>query len=212
MTIYSGVISYPVRIGPNDRIEPGTAFGSSVEVRDCPAFTGFPDGTAFGSSVEVRDCPAFTGFPDGTAFGSSVAVRACPAFTGFPDGTAFGSWVAVRDCPAFTGSPGCTYLGKPIAFGAEADDRIKRIAATIEQEPDRLKMDDWHCGTSHCIAGWGVHQEGKAGYALEREVAALSGDRPTAGAGLLLLGLEAAGRFYSTDDEARAWLRTKLAA
>jgi hypothetical protein len=36
-------------------------------------------------------------------------------------------------------------------------------------------MGSWHCGTTHCAAGWIVHQAGDAGYALEREF-----DTPTA--------------------------------
>lgn len=123
--------------------------------------------------------------------------------------TAFASSVEVINCPAFTGSAGCTFKGRPIAFGAEADDRIKRIAEIVAATPKALKMDTWHsCNTTRCLAGWGIHQEGAAGYALEREV----GD--TAGAGLLLLGLEAAGKFYQTDSEGeravRAWLNAKL--
>ena len=145
MTIYSGIVSYGAIIGPLARIEPDTSFASSVEVSNCPAFTG---------------------------------------------------------------SPGCTLKGKPIAFGAEAEARIKRIAETIKAEPARLKMSDWHCGTSHCLAGWGVHQEGDEGYALECELGG------TSEAGLVLLGLDAASRFYNTskdgEREVRSWLASKL--
>lgn len=31
---------------------------------------------------------------------------------------------------------------------------IKKIAKTVIDNPERLDMDRWHCGTSHCIAGW----------------------------------------------------------
>jgi|GEM_PF-6593085 len=237
MTIYSGTVSHRVYITDRDRIEPGTAFASwvrvsdcpaftgfpegtafasSVQVINCPAFTGFPEGTAFASSVEVINCPAFTGFPEGTAFASSVEVINCPAFTGFPEGTAFASSVQVINCPAFTGSAGCTFKGQPIAFGDEADARIKRIATIVANTPTALKMDKWHsCNTTHCLAGWGVHLEGAAGYALERELGS-NGEHDTAGAGLVLLGLEAAGKFYQTtaegDREVRAWLNSKLIA
>ncbi|WP_176495678.1 hypothetical protein [Sphingomonas sp. HMP6] len=186
----------------------GTTFASWVRVINCPGFTGFPDGTTFASSVGVINCPAFTGFPDGTTFASWVRVINCPGFTGFPDGTTFASWVRVIDCPAFTGSRGCTFRGHAIAFGDEANERIRRIAAIVQAEPTRLEMSQWHCGTSHCLAGWGVHQEGDKGAALERELG------ETAYAGLVLLGLEAASRFYNADEEGerevRDWLRSKL--
>ncbi|WP_176495675.1 hypothetical protein [Sphingomonas sp. HMP6] len=250
MTIYSGIVRGPVYLNNRDRIEPDTTFASSVEiincpgftgfpdgatfeawvwvancpaftgfpdgttfaasvgVRNCPGFTGFPDGTTFAAWVEVRNCPGFTGFPDGTTFAASVGVINCPGFTGFPDGTTFASWVRVIDCPAFTGSRGCTFRGHAIAFGDEANERIRRIAAIVQAEPTRLKMSEWHCGTSHCLAGWGVHQEGDKGAALERELG------ETAYAGLVLLGFEAASRFYNEggegEREVRDWLRSKL--
>ncbi len=31
---------------------------------------------------------------------------------------------------------------------------IKEIAKSILERPNSLKMDSWHCGTSHCLAGW----------------------------------------------------------
>jgi hypothetical protein len=33
-----------------------------------------------------------------------------------------------------------------------------------------LKMSEWHCGTTHCRAGWAIHLAGKEGYALEGKV------------------------------------------
>jgi len=229
MTHYSGVITHPVTIGRRDTIADGTSFGSWVEVSDCPGFVSFPDGTSFGSWVVVSDCPGFVSFPDGTSFGSwvvvsdcpgfvsfpdgtsfgsSVVVRNCPGFVSFPDGTSFGSWVEVSDCPGFTWSEGCTFKGRALPSREIAEERIRKIAATVAAEPDRLHMGDWHCGTSHCIAGWAVHQEGAEGYALERE---LGGEGVgTRDAGLLLLGLEAAGKFYLNNDAALEWLKSKL--
>ena len=29
-------------------------------------------------------------------------------------------------------------------------------------------MGSWHCGTTHCRAGWAVHLAGEQGYALEQ--------------------------------------------
>jgi hypothetical protein len=28
-------------------------------------------------------------------------------------------------------------------------------------------MSNWHCGTTHCRAGWAIHLAGPAGYALQ---------------------------------------------
>ena len=187
MTHYSGIVTHPVVLGSRDTIADGTSFGSSVVVSDCAGFTGFPDGTSFGSSVTVSDCAGFTGFPDGTIFGS---------------------WVAVSDCAGFTWSEGCTFKGRALPSREVAEERIRKIAARVDADPDRLYMGDWHCGTSHCIAGWAVHQEGADGYALERELGGAG--EGTRDAGLLLLGLEAAGKFYAGDDDARAWLKSKL--
>ncbi len=215
MTIYKGNVRYGVTIYPGDRIEPGTTFASSVEVGDCPGFTGFPEGTTFASWVAVGDCPGFTGFPEGTTFASWVAVRNCPGFTGFPEGTTFASWVAVRNCPGFTGSPGCTMLGREIAYGDVAEARIRRVAETVLADPTLLDMSVWHserCNTVHCMSGHGIHQEGADGYALERELTEELGDSSAGAraAGTILLGVEAAGHFYDDNDKALAWLRSKV--
>lgn len=31
---------------------------------------------------------------------------------------------------------------------------IKQIAGQVINRPESLKMDEWHFGTSHCLAGW----------------------------------------------------------
>jgi hypothetical protein len=73
-------------------------------------------------------------------------------------------------------------------------------------------MNKWHCGTSHCIAGWAVHLEGEAGYALEKEVAKIVGeDQKTLAAGNILLGIEASRLFFLSDDAARSALHRVLA-
>jgi hypothetical protein len=66
-------------------------------------------------------------------------------------------------------------------------------------------MSTWHsrCGTTHCIAGWGIHQAGPEGYWLEREIG-------SAAAGAVLLGVEAASYFCVSNDVARKWLQSKL--
>ena len=31
---------------------------------------------------------------------------------------------------------------------------IKQIANNVIERPGSLNMNSWHCGTSHCLAGW----------------------------------------------------------
>jgi hypothetical protein len=91
--------------------------------------------------------------------------------------------------------------GLPIA--ADAPARLQAVAAQVLSAPCCLRMDSWHsnCGTAHCLAGWAIHQAGPIGATLE----ALHGAHL---AGLLLLGYDAAARFYQSNDEVLQWLRT----
>ena len=87
---------------------------------------------------------------------------------------------------------------------AEQRDRIAAVAALALKDDDALNMGNWHtCETTHCIAGWAVHQAGPAGYLLEEMMG------PHA-AGAILLGDEAANHFYDSGDQARAWLTSFL--
>ena len=45
----------------------------------------------------------------------------------------------------------------------------KKVYAAASQ-PGALNMCNWHCGSSHCRAGWVVHLAGDAGYELEHVV------------------------------------------
>jgi len=91
--------------------------------------------------------------------------------------------------------------GLPIV--ADAPARLQAVAAQILSKPACLRMSEWHsdCGTAHCLAGWAIHQAGPIGATLER----LHGAHL---AGLLLLGHDAAARFYQSNDEVLQWLRT----
>jgi uncharacterized protein YjbI with pentapeptide repeats len=91
--------------------------------------------------------------------------------------------------------------GLPIA--ADAPARLQAVAAQVLSNPDCLRMNLWHsnCGTAHCLAGWAIRQAGPMGATLE----ALHGAHL---AGLLLLGHDAAARFYQPNDEVLQWLRT----
>jgi len=91
--------------------------------------------------------------------------------------------------------------GLPIV--ADAPARLRAVAAQVLDNPSCLRMSEWHsdCGTSHCLAGWAIHQAGPIGATLER----LHGAHL---AGLLLLGHDAASRFYQSNDEVLQWLRS----
>lgn len=96
---------------------------------------------------------------------------------------------------------------------SDAPARLRQVAAIITNDPSRLDMRSFHCGTIHCIAGWATH------------LAATSLD-PTGDVGdfvestglsepvlpTMLLGHEAACCFYDTRDDsaARAFLKQRL--
>ena len=48
-------------------------------------------------------------------------------------------------------------LREQIGFVGEVDEifEMKRIAERAINQPADFEMEDWHCGTSHCIGGWG---------------------------------------------------------
>jgi hypothetical protein len=92
--------------------------------------------------------------------------------------------------------------GLPIA--ADAADRLKAVAQAALQ-PDALEMSDWHtCGTTHCIAGWAIHQAGEPGRLME----SMMGPEV---AGLLLLGTDAHQHFHDSNEKAMEYLRGVLA-
>jgi uncharacterized protein YjbI with pentapeptide repeats len=92
-------------------------------------------------------------------------------------------------------------VGLPIAD--DAPQRLQAVAAAVlDGDGATLAMGNWHtCDTTHCLAGWAIHQAGTIGKTLE----SLHGPHM---AGLLLLGHEAAGHFYDSDKEAIEWLRS----
>ena len=92
-------------------------------------------------------------------------------------------------------------VGLPIV--ADASTRLQAVAAAVLADPSSLDMYTWHssCGTAHCLAGWAIHQAGPLGQVLEQ----LHG---SALAGRLLLGHEAAERFFQSNAEVLDWLRS----
>jgi hypothetical protein len=91
--------------------------------------------------------------------------------------------------------------GLPIA--ADAQQRLRAVASHVLARPQILQMGSWHneCGTTHCLAGWAIHQAGTLGEVLEK----LYGPYM---AGLLLLGVDAAEHFYDGTDETIEWLQS----
>ena len=86
----------------------------------------------------------------------------------------------------------------------DAPQRLQAVAQAALASDDALEMDCWHtCDTTHCIAGWAIHQAGVLGQLLEQ----VHGEEI---AGLMLLGAEAHRYFYADNDEAREFLRSVL--
>lgn len=91
-----------------------------------------------------------------------------------------------------------------LGIADDAPQRLKAVAQAALASDDALEMDYWHtCDTTHCIAGWAIHQAGALGRLLERVHCAEI-------AGLMLLGAEAHRYFYADNDQAREFLRSVL--
>jgi hypothetical protein len=86
----------------------------------------------------------------------------------------------------------------PIA--SDALERLQAVAIAVFSRPEALYMEQWHtCETTHCLAGWAIHQAGELGRLLEASVGPHI-------AGLQLLGVEAAEHFYDSNEDVLAWL------
>ena len=90
------------------------------------------------------------------------------------------------------------------AIADDAPQRLQAVAQAALASDCALRMNFWHtCETTHCIAGWAIHQAGALGRMLEHahgpEIA-----------GLMLLGTEAHRYFYADNDQAREFLRSVL--
>jgi hypothetical protein len=91
-----------------------------------------------------------------------------------------------------------------LAVAADAPQRL-RATATAALADGALEMSAWHdCSTTHCLAGWLIHQAGEVGRLLEAAVG------PEV-AGLMLGGFEAHSHFYDSNEVATEWLRSVLA-
>jgi hypothetical protein len=83
------------------------------------------------------------------------------------------------------------------------------LAQRVSDNPTCLNMSDWHCGTSHCMAGHAVDLAGPDGYALEGKVG------PAAAGALIMAAscpwLDKTPNFYATGEAALAEIK-RLAA
>jgi hypothetical protein len=79
---------------------------------------------------------------------------------------------------------------------------IHKAVYEAASQPNALDMGTWHCGTSHCRAGWVVTLAGEGGKALEYAMGT-----PAAATAIYLASdpnLEKVPNFYATNDEAMA--------
>lgn len=77
---------------------------------------------------------------------------------------------------------------------AERDERLDLVLRTIEENPQHWDQDLWHCGSSHCFAGFA--QCFARGVSWSRVVA------PLLGSASIVVGDE---KYYAPSD-ARVWL------
>jgi DNA-binding transcriptional ArsR family regulator len=50
------------------------------------------------------------------------------------------------------------------------EDLDRKVAEAVGEQGEALDMGRWHCGTTHCRAGWAITLAGEAGAALEAKV------------------------------------------
>jgi hypothetical protein len=89
-----------------------------------------------------------------------------------------------------------------INLPARNPELIKEIARIVLVEHADFSMGDWHCGSSHCIAGWCS--------VLSNEMRFENHYLDACAIASYVLGAEAYEHFYDSTDEAKAWLATKL--
>ena len=87
---------------------------------------------------------------------------------------ALDSLIDCSDCSDCSRCSRCSDLApQKAALTIPSIPNIHRAIYDAASKPGCLKMDTWHCGTSHCRAGWVVHLAGEAGYALEAQTTTL---------------------------------------
>ena len=84
--------------------------------------------------------------------------------------------------------------GYALPSAEETEKNLRRIAPLALAE-GALEMRAWHCGTSHCLAGWG-----------QKEILGIENDGTASLDGTRVLGIEAAKHFHVSDEKAREFL------
>jgi len=84
------------------------------------------------------------------------------------------------------------------------EDLDLRIAEAVGEHGEHLNMSDWHCGTSHCRAGWAIELAGAAGKALELRLGPLA-----AGALIYYASTGHVPEFYESDEDAFADIKAR---
>ena len=79
-----------------------------------------------------------------------------------------------------------------------------KILERVLINPECLDMSQWHCGTTHCLAGHAVDLAGEAGYVLEDQLTTR-----TAAALIFSASGEEIPDFHSTNEAALAWLKAE---
>jgi hypothetical protein len=181
MATYNGEILGDLIIMPGDDVSALTSVGGWLDIR-----------------AEGIQLPALT------SVGGWLDIRAegiqLPALTSVGGG--LGISAEGIQLPALT-----SVKGRDLPPADVARARLIEVAKAALQ-PGALEMKCWYsesggCGTTHCVAGWAVHLAGAEGYALEADVS-----QPAAGN--ILLGAEASGLFYLSNDKARSALHKVL--
>lgn len=91
-------------------------------------------------------------------------------------------------------------LKEQVGFTGTVDELalMKEIASAVIDRPGSLDMGSWHCGTSHCIAGWAC--------VLNKDAAALENVYTTELAGAVVLP-SYSHLFFKNNEEAMAALK-----
>ena len=153
-----------------------------------------------------------------TSVGGDVSIRAvgnhlpnCKSVGGYASINAAGNhlpncigvWRGVYIYAPGNHLPNCTSVGgRPIAPADQCDALLEWIADIVLADPERLNMGSWHCGTSHCIAGWAqalAASDGVDGITVSNARALIDGN--------VLLGMKHSGLFFLDAPKALAKLK-----
>lgn len=151
----------------------------------------YADVTSIGRHADIyAPCPALS-----TIGGDTDISAPCPALISVE-----GRASILAPCPSLR------YVqGREVVSPEEQREWRRRVAAHIAAHPEQFSMDDWHCGTTHCLAG-------TAQFLAGPEWSESAGVHPFT-AGICLLDPEVAQMFWRTGEteavraEIMEWLK-----